>query len=249
MFWTSEEIDKLRAHYAAGSPPLRLAVLAADLGRHKTNVCRKARALGLSDQHRRKVITRKPPRPPMFASAVERKTAQGAAMRLRLQSQGHPRGALGMKHTEAMSARNAKNIAEGKFHPYSRAKRGYREDLNNTFFRSAWEANYARYLNLMIKQGKCVSWEFEKHTFWFESIRRGVRSYTPDFRVVFPDGHHEWHEVKGWMDPKSATKLARMKKYHPTERVQVIGEAWFKQANRGGLAASIPGWERGRGDP
>lgn len=92
-------------------------------------------------------------------------------------------------------------------------------------------------------QGHIVSWEYEKHTFWFEAIRRGVRSYVPDFRVVLPDGSHEWHEVKGWMDPKSQTKLKRMAKYYPEETVIVVGADWFRRAVRSGLSGAIPYWE------
>ena len=126
---------------------------------------------------------------------------------------------------------------------YSRCAIGKRDDLGGMFFRSAWEANYARYLNLMVKVGQIASWEYECFTFEFAAIKRGTRSYTPDFKVVYPDGRHEWHEVKGWMDPKSVTRLKRMAKYYPREKVIVIGKAWFKSAVNGGLAGVIPTWE------
>ena len=60
-----------------------------------------------------------------------------------------------------------------------------------------------------------MSWKYESKTFWFEAIRRGVRSYKPDFEVELNNGDIEYHEVKGWMDAKSKTKLKRMKKYYP----------------------------------
>lgn len=141
-----------------------------------------------------------------------------------------------------------RRMAEGKMcvgeQAYSRAARGRRADLGDIFFRSRWEANYARFLNMLKERGEIVSWEYECHTFWFEAIKRGVRSYKPDFKVTYPDGHHEWHEVKGWMDPKSKTKLARMKRYHPKEIVVVIGEEWFRSVNRSGMDGAIPHWER-----
>jgi hypothetical protein len=140
-----------------------------------------------------------------------------------------------------MAAERVANTTGGNV--YSRARRGYRDDLSKVFFRSRWEANYARYLNLLIQQGQVVEWAYECETFWFEAIRRGVRSYTPDFRVVLPDGSHEWHEVKGWMDAKSKTKLQRMKKYYPHERVVLIEEPFFKQIVKSGLAGAIPFWE------
>lgn len=124
-----------------------------------------------------------------------------------------------------------------------RSHQGLREDLGISV-RSSWEANYCRYLNLLKAQGQIAGWEYEPKTFWFEAIRRGVRSYLPDFRVTFPDGHHEWHEVKGWMDPKSRTKLNRMRIYYPKEQMVVIDRAWFRQAEKTGLSGVIPHWER-----
>lgn len=144
-------------------------------------------------------------------------------------------------------ARVRKQIASGN-RPisYTRAAGGRRPDLGDTYFRSSWEANYARYLNLLKARGEILDWAYEWKTFEFEPIKRGSKFYTPDFRVVFPDHHHEWHEVKGWMDQKSRTKLARMARYFPEEVVKVIGVDWFRQAQRGGLDGIVPGWERGQ---
>lgn len=119
---------------------------------------------------------------------------------------------------------------------------GIRADLG-IYVRSSWEGNYCRYLNFMKGLGEIVSWEYEPQTFRFAAIQRGTQSYTPDFKVVFPDGHYEWHEVKGWMDAKSQTKLKRMAKYYPTERIVIIDKAWFAQARRSGLSRMIPHWE------
>ena len=96
----------------------------------------------------------------------------------------------------------------------------------------------------MIQQGRVVAWQYEAEEFWFDGITRGVRSYKPDFRVELPDGSIEFHEIKGWMDAKSRTALDRMKRYHPDVVVKVFDAQWFRGANRG-IAAIIPGWERG----
>lgn len=115
-----------------------------------------------------------------------------------------------------------------------RSKGGFREDLS-CYMRSRWEANYARFLNY---QG--IPWQYEVKTFWFEKIRRGSRSYTPDFWCPTLG---EYHEVKGWMDQQSQTKLKRMKKYFPEIRVVVIDGNFFKDAERKRICALIPGWE------
>lgn len=118
------------------------------------------------------------------------------------------------------------------------------------YFRSRWEYNYACYLSFLKKQGVIVEWEFEKETFWFEKIKRGVRSYLPDFIVHVPfqmdpsRTRKEVHEVKGYMDSRSVTKLKRMKKYYPEVNIVLIDEKWFR-ANAPKLKYIVPGWENG----
>ena len=71
------------------------------------------------------------------------------------------------------------------------------------YYRSRWEANYARYLEWLRVRGDIKYWSHEKDTFWFEKIKRGVRSYLPDFRVTEINGDVVYHEVKGWMDRRT----------------------------------------------
>jgi hypothetical protein len=127
-------------------------------------------------------------------------------------------------------------------HGASRPRAGFRADLG-MYVRSGFEANYARYLRFLEANGSILSWEYEPKTFVFEGIKRGIHSYKPDFRVFPTKGVYEWHEVKGWMDPKSKTRLARMRKYYPKERVILIDEAWFKDIARQGIPRLIPHWE------
>lgn len=127
--------------------------------------------------------------------------------------------------------------------PYSRTKSGKREDLGNQFFRSSWEANYARYLNWLIEHGEIKSWEFECRVFTFPGITRGTISYTPDFKVYENDGSYSWHEVKGWMDAKSKTRLKRMAKYYPDEKIVLIDRKAYREIAK--FKAMIPNWEDG----
>ena len=68
-------------------------------------------------------------------------------------------------------------------------KRGY-FDINGKkmFFRSKWEANYACYLDFLVKQKQIKKWEYEPDCFIFEEIKFGTRSYRPDFKVTNNDG-------------------------------------------------------------
>jgi len=90
-----------------------------------------------------------------------------------------------------------------------RYKGGKREDLDNVYFRSSTEANQARYFKFLK-----IKFQYEQKTFLFPGIRKGTVSYTPDFYLPSED---RWVEVKGFMDPKSKTKLKRFKKYYPDE--------------------------------
>jgi len=125
-------------------------------------------------------------------------------------------------HTGKMP-KNTMNVGK-----YGNIKRGYHDiDGVRFFFRSHWEANYARYLSFLVKQKQIKKWEFEPDTFWFSQIKRGVRSYLPDFKIFNNDGAIEYHEIKGYMDSKSKTKIKRMGKYYPDIVLRVIGEKQY----------------------
>lgn len=119
---------------------------------------------------------------------------------------------------------------------------GKREDLNGQYFRSSWEANYARYLNWLISIGEIQSWEFEPETFEFVKIKKGNRFYTPDFRITNNDGSIEFHEIKGYMDENSATKLKRMSKYYPDIKLVLIDKDAYRALAKS-VRALITGWE------
>lgn len=256
--WTAEETAMLTREYelAAGGS-IDLELLAVLLGRPKTGVSRRARELGLTRLDR------------PSSESTRRKGSAAAAESIR--KNGHPRGALGMKHTEEAKrtisrkaraawadpnsklnseafrqkmsdATKAWRAAGGATGGYSRTKSGKRGDLGGLFLRSSWEANYARYLNWLVAQGEIVGWEYEPRRFDFP-IQRGIRSYMPDFRVELNDGAIEWHEVKGWMDPASKTRLKRMAKFYPDETLLVIDSKWFRAAKRQGLPGLIANWE------
>jgi len=125
---------------------------------------------------------------------------------------------------------------------YSRGHGGKREDLEGLYVRSSWEANWARYLNWLTKQGMVESWEYEPETFEFP-IKRGSKFYTPDFKVKFASGKLEYHEVKGYMDQKSRTKLKRMTKYYPQINIIIIDRELYKSVEQD-VSLFIPTWER-----
>lgn len=267
--WTPEEIRTLTQWYADHEhTKLDLAGLVNLLGRNRQVLSRKARELGLTRRVRKTGRKDKRKHPTIEAT----RAAISKATREHLARNGHPRGMLGKKHSaefsRQQSERNRLMFAEGR-HPwqgprsneerkvlaermmkriqsgenmYSATRRGCRLDLGPVFFRSRWEANYARYLNLLLRSNQIAKWEFEVDTFWFESIKRGTRSYTPDFKITRPDGSIYYVEVKGWMDTKSKTKLKRMKKYHPKVELVVLDAKQYAGLERQ-LATIVPHWE------
>ena len=124
---------------------------------------------------------------------------------------------------------------------HTRARGGRRSDLDDRYFRSGWEANYARWLNFLKAGGTISAWDYEPKTFTFP-VERGVRSYTPDFLITHPDGSSEWHEVKGWLTSHGATALKRFALYYPEENLIMIDAPVYNsiasQARR-----MIEGWE------
>ena len=120
-------------------------------------------------------------------------------------------------------------------------KGGYREDID-MYVRSRWEANYARYLNWLKDKKEIVSWEYEPQTFEFYGIKRGNRFYTPDFKIVLNNGKDEYHEIKGYLDARSKTKLKRMNKYYPGIKIMLIDAKEYK-AIRKKICRIIPNWE------
>lgn len=104
-------------------------------------------------------------------------------------------------------------------------------DSKRYYLKSKWEVKYAYYLEYLKKIKYIKDWMYEPDTFWFEKIKRGVRSYTPDFKIFNTDESFEYIEVKGYWDEKSLTKLKRMRIYHPNIKINKVDIEFFKIAN------------------
>jgi hypothetical protein len=136
----------------------------------------------------------------------------------------------------------AKHLENLEVKPVSRFRQGWREiGGKRCYFRSQWEANYARYLEYLKVKGDLKDWFHEPRVFYFEGIKRGTNNYKPDFQVIEKNNTETWHEVKGYMDPKSKTKIKRMAKYYPDIKLIVIEKKDYKMI--AGYRGLIPGWE------
>ena len=237
--------------------PLDIDKIVEATGTNRQWVSKVARGMGLSDQTR--------PRGEEHCKAVSR------GMKKWMSENEHPRGATGMKHTQETrkaigkkskerwdsmtDGERAEQVGRGLktremngtlYNPRHKTtwKSGWREIGGRRIFaRSAWEANIARYYQFLKDRGEIHEWEHEPETFWFDKIKRGCRSYLPDFRITEkPDSEPYYVEVKGWMDARSKTKLKRFAKYYPQHRLELIEAKRYKAIAKtaGGL---IDGWE------
>lgn len=269
--WSLGELEYLSQWYLAHQgKALDLANLARNLGRSAVAVSIMARHLGLTEQRRQRPSKRRAKYATVAErrAAIGRATRERIArvghprgargMKRTAEHTDKLLGAAKRWHEETPQAVKravtAKMVAtriarHGTAGPplhgtraFSRAKSGRREDLG-IYVRSMWEANYARYLNFLHDRGLISGWAYEAKTFRFDGISRGCMTYTPDFEVRRPGGVVEYHEVKGWMDQKSRTRLRRMRKYHPSVTLVLVDKHVYGDIERK-LSALIPNWER-----
>jgi len=257
--YTQEEIDYLIANYHS----YNLVEVAAKLNRPKANVCRKARELGIernqskknpkdkkqkivhtaeelsamhSEAMKKHWATHEHPRGMLGKKQSEkcRKASRERQIKFWSEITDKERASWAEKQVATRIKNNTLNPNLNSSNPYSRTRSGRRPDLGNIFFRSAWEANIARYFNYLN-----IEWQFEPKTFYFEGIKRGCVSYLPDFYLPQTN---EWVEVKGWMDDKSKTKLKRFSKYYPQEKLILIDRKKYTEIEKQ-YKHRISGWE------
>jgi len=285
--WTDEEIKKLKKHYRNNKlkGELKLDEFASEIGRSKTNICRKARRLGLTNKKRKctfelaETMKENKKGIKFWSSAGEKdyhwdywlklnyierdksieeiakeqgvnketistwlrkwglvkekigkfgysnlKKGSGfhtgvskimfACQRCGKEFEKWPSHVTGDNVFCSSSCAASYRVYNNKGSVYSDARGGKRKDLDGQYFRSAWEANYARYLNYIGEK-----WEYEPIEFEFKEIKRGTRFYTPDFYL--PDSD-KFIEIKGWFRKKDKTKLKRLKKYYPEQFKKLI---------------------------
>lgn len=233
-----------------------LDLLSLKLNRSRTTVCRQARKLGLSIKSRK--------------DCQDICNKKSDRFKNWFKNNEHPKGMLGKTHSDINKSKQAirmKNIPQDKkreqtvkslktrLKKYGTLapaggrvkvtwKQGWRiVGERRVYFRSAWEANYGRYLQWQKEQNLIQNWLHEPQTFWFEKIKRGAVTYLPDFKVINNDGSHFWVEVKGWMDARSKTKIKRFEKYFTEEKLIVIQGDWFRK-NSPKISVLIKDWEK-----
>ena len=86
-------------------------------------------------------------------------------------------------------------------------------------YRSKWEAEYAKHLELLKAAGRIAGWWYEEHSFL---IGVGAK-YTPDFLVTYANpARSEWHEVKGYRREAAMVRIKAAALAHPDERFVLV---------------------------
>lgn len=101
---------------------------------------------------------------------------------------------------------------------FTPVRSGARADLQGEFFRSGWEANFARYL-----KHKKIKWEYEPRVYVFKDISRGPVAYTPDFYIPNYFGEEIIVEVKGRVMSGTYSKFKYFRDQYPEDFAKLRG--------------------------
>jgi len=133
--------------------------------------------------------------------------------------------------------------ADGMQIPQSKGNK--RADLG-MYFRSTWEANYARILNY-----ENTEWEYETGRFsLLDDAGEIAAVYTPDFLV-----NGKWIEIKGHADAsddwecdckrceRDKLKMLLFAEQYPDEEIEIIGKREYRKISKK-YASIIESWEK-----
>jgi len=111
----------------------------------------------------------------------------------------------------------AKRVRSGKETLFTNGNGCYRKDLK-CYFRSNWEANFARICELNGEK-----WEYEPETF----ILKSGRTYTPDFKV-----ENTLYEIKGRWIGDAKLKFEEFCNEYPTCKIELINGIIYKKLTK-----------------
>lgn len=242
--WTLDDDKVLLENYKKYKDENNLDLLAAQLGRTKQFICRKARTLGLTDRKDHHM-------------AQKARDKLSISTKRYISEKGHPKGFLGHKH----SAETLNKLSEASKRAWgnpdsvlnSDAERQRRSDLlherkmNNDIyvrsiwgdhkckigekeytFKSSWEVSIAKSLQELSDKGLIKSWGYEIKHFDFPDMRLKTRSYCPDFGVLLHNGKYLYIEVKGWKMKRSMNRISMFLERYPHEKFYLIDNDEYK---------------------
>lgn len=238
--WTEEDNNILKEKYVAYKLNNELDILAKEFGRTKQFICRKAKALGLTN-----------PKEKVMSEKSRKKISDNTKRYIKVN--GHPKGFLGHTHNKdtriKLSSASKKNWANpnsivnsqdfrqrmsdnlhnmkmnGKISCFSiRGNHKVMIDNKEYTFKSSWEVEIAQRLQSLVDNGYIREWKYESKHFNFDDMKRGIRSYCPDFEVRLLDGDCIYLEVKGWKMPKSMKRIDMFIERYPNVKFYLIDD-------------------------
>lgn len=256
-YFSDNEKSILAEKYVYYKQEGRLQELADELGRTKQFLCRKAKELGLTGGVKKYNFSR------------EKHEALSLSAKRRIKEYGHPRGALGLKHSDAarmkMSSASKENWITHHDEWCSEERRRRRSDSmmksyesgtigvrsrcyllgvevgGKTFLaKSSWEYDIALYFEWLKQHGLISDWDYESKVFRFQYNTLGVRTYRPDFTIRRGERTY-FVEVKGWEDEKYEIKKRLMSIEYPNVKVIYITAKEYRLIKKKHID-EIPDW-------
>lgn len=94
------------------------------------------------------------------------------------------------------------------------------------YFKSKLEVTFAKMLRFQVVKGYMQKWEYEPEKWDFnERAKKPFRNYstfTPDFKLTFPNGTVDFWEITGMLYPGKISKLKRAHKLFPEKTLLVV---------------------------
>lgn len=222
--WSAKDDHRLRLFYEAWEGEvIPVGSIAEALKRTPSAVRIRATKLGLTEPNRPRAARGRKP-------AKITRVCPKCGNEFELRSPSSPQQTCGRSCAAKLRAPGFK----------SRSRMAKYGDL---MMRSGWERNIARYLDHLVAEGTVDTWEYEPERFPFP-VKRGNKSYLPDFKVWYPDGSYEWWEVKGYMDNDSKIKLRRFALHHTEEsmKLKLIDRPAYMKI-KAEFEGKLEGWE------
>lgn len=243
--WTNEDDNILKEKYISYKLANNLDVLASELGRTKPFICRKAKALGLTDKNNK-----------TMSENARKKISENTKRYIK--EKGHPKGHLGHTHSRKTREKLSAAIMEKWANPNSvfnsdSFRQKMSDNLHNMkmngkissfsirgdhkiiignkeyIFKSTWEVEIAKRLQELVDKGYIHEWQYESKHFNFDDMRRCTRSYCPDFEVKLMDKTLLYIEVKGWKMPQSMKRIEMFQERYPNIKFYLIDEKEYEK--------------------
>ncbi len=243
-YFSKEDENFLLEHYAEYRETNRLQELANIMGRTKQFLCRRAKKLGLTDVSNKPKLT------------DEEKQRISVNMKQYLSTHPHPKGYSGHKHSieakrkisasskrawddpnsqfnsEAFKQKQSDRMFQSRINGKIKPKSNRKEIISKIggkeyHFLSSWEYEIAIRLDELKNKSFITDWEYEPERFIFKDVKRGIRSYLPDFKIIRNDGIL-YLEVKGWQMPNGMKRIAMFRERFQEKKLLIIDENEYK---------------------